>query len=148
MAVIRNSIVLFLSGILVFFNSGIALNIHYCQGNVASVSSIFQEEEKSCGIFQSHSCEATTEHSCCEPKTNISSACCSDDVLLLQDFSDKVFSEKEFLKTKIIAVSVLVLKGYLGEVVSSKENYFIADYSFESNAPPLYQLYCNYTYFG
>ena len=52
--------------------SGFAFNVHYCEGEIASISSIFKMEEP-CEMEEPHE-----EKTCCALVADDHSSCCSD----------------------------------------------------------------------
>ncbi len=131
---------LILAFLLLVSNSGLALNVHYCGGKIASVSSTFSKEEV---------CETPVkeEKPCCAKPDMQHKKCCSDKEVNLKNKTEKIVVKTiAFDLEAVEAVPTWLLKVY-SPVTSNAPSNKIA-YSFEAHAPPLYQLYCQYTLFG
>lgn len=130
-------------------NSGLAFNVHYCEGKIASISSIFSKEE----ICEPSASELTKqipdnlEGNCCAKPEITHKECCSDKKVNLKNKTEKIiiktlaldynpeyFSSYKYLPPSIIDVDINTDK-------------FIAFYG-ETNAPPLYKLYCQLTFYA
>lgn len=131
---------LFLMSFLIVVSSlGMAFNVHFCKGSIASISSEF---------YPSKACEMAVEaetKSCCKKKIK-TKKCCSD-----KKVSFKSKTEKITYKTSFAIDSYLVLNeiNYVFEtpfvsIQNNKKDY----YSFESNAPPRYKLFCKLTFYA
>lgn len=129
---IKKQIVLFLSFLVLFANSGMAFTIHFCHNNIASVSinSTTQNMGKDC-------CEAIEkETECCKNKEIKLSvkidqigaklfSFCPDFVYDLYHWKPLFFNKEVFYK-----------------------NSNISPYFCDANAPPLYLLYSQYTFYS
>ena len=130
-------------------NSGLAFNVHYCEGKIASISSIFSEEEI---------CEPSTgelikqipdnlEGNCCAKPEITHKACCSDKKVNFKNKTEKIiiktlaldYHPEYFYSYKYVPFSVI-------DVENSTDK-FIAFYG-KTNAPPLYKLYCQLTFYA
>jgi len=132
--------------ILLFSNVGLAFNIHYCQGQIEKISSVYSHHKHNdvCEMQQQ------AEKSCCN-KTTISSQkdddCCKDDILTQNPI------DKNFVK-----VFPIQLDPFISTEIWNSENYdWIpilkkADSSpafyCDSNAPPLFKLYCRLIFYA
>lgn len=133
---------LFLAFFLLVSNSGFAFNVHFCEGKIASVSSIFNVEEI---------CEmatVSTEKACCSKEAEVShEKCCSNKVVDLQDKTDT-----EIVKSFSLQIAIPFLQNNQKLVVfapiSVLDNSSIATYYFEANAPPLFKLYSQYLFYA
>lgn len=122
-------------------NSGLAFNVHYCEGKIASITSVFSQEEV---------CEmpVVVEKTCCAKKLETNhKKCCSDKKVDLKNKTEKII-------IKIISLDFepAFYSDYKDQVfaIVAKQNFiheFPAFYC-ESNAPPLYKLYCQYTFYS
>ncbi len=125
---------LFLAFLLLVSNVGLAFNVHYCGGEIASVSVkpiAYQKAEKSC----------------CSKKVEKEESCCKDKVVNFQKKSDntvlKVFS--------IDSPFYFIIKESQTFVFSSEANLKSAQatsYFCASNAPPLFKLYSQYIFYA
>lgn len=129
----QKPISLFLAFFFLFSNLGVAMNVHYCGDEIASVSlrsSIepTASEKDCCGIFEQKS-------HCCK---------------------DKVFHfEKKTDQATVLAMHALDFEAipfYLWNPVvllplSVRESKLEKKYTFQSNAPPLFVLYSRYIFY-
>jgi len=119
--------------------SGLAFNVHYCGGEVASVSSIFEVDEP---------CEMEVEHeeiSCCAKPSDDHSGCCSDEVIQA-DFDEVIIKQISFDFDFVSILPVFTTHlFYSNEVVKTKQ---LLEYYCDSNAPPLYQLFSQFVFYA
>ncbi len=135
----KNCLLFLLASLIVISSIGMAFNVHFCKGKIVYVSTDFSQGEP---------CEMSDldqKKSCCNKKL-ASKKCCSD-----KKVSFKNKTEKINYKTSFALYSFLVLTE--NNVIFKIPTYFIQIkkkdvYSFESNAPPLYKLYCNLTFYA
>lgn len=119
--------------------SGLAFNVHYCGGEVASVSSIFKADEP---------CETDAEQdeeSCCAKPSEDHSGCCSNEVIQA-DFDDVIIKQINFNFDYVSVLPVFTTPiFYSKEVVETRQ---VLDYYCDSNAPPLYQLFSQFVFYA
>ena len=133
-----------LSILIAFFvlvsNSGLAFNVHYCEGKIASISSVFSQEEV---------CDApvVVEKTCCGKIETAHNKCCSDKKVDLKSKSEKII-----LKTISLDFEPAFFSEYkdFTFVVTNVQHTTDENAAFycDSNAPPLYKLYCQYTFYA
>lgn len=126
---------------LLLSNSGMALSVHYCGGEIASVSSIYSIDE-SCKMPVK---EVEKPH-CAEDKEN-HSKCCDDEIISLQDKSDtvivKIFS---FNVDSFFFFEEWEPLVFLTDIVTILSQF--SAYYCDANAPPLFKLHCQYTLYA
>ncbi|PVX45195.1 hypothetical protein C8C85_0974 [Flavobacterium sp. 103] len=128
----KRHISIFLAVLLLVSNVGLAFNVHYCGGEISSVS------------LNSTLPSMQSEKGCCEKKVvSKKDSCCKDKKILIQKKVDngivKSFSfqfDYVFLAPEFHAV---VFKA----VPSFKNNQSLTYYC-DANAPPLFKLYSQY----
>lgn len=136
----KKHISLLLAFFLLVSNSGLAINVHYCEGKIAAVSSVFSKEEI---------CETPVkeEKSCCAKPDPQHKKCCSDKEVNLKNKTEKIV-----LKTISFDLDSVYFQNEWNVVVfNSKPTTSYTNnvvYYCDANAPPLYQLYCQFTLFG
>ena len=120
-------------------NSGLAFTVHYCEGKIASISSIFSKEEQ-CKM------PLLEEESCCAKPEVSHKACCSDKKINLKSKTEKIiktisldFESAFFSEYKNQTLAVVEAQCF------SKER---TTFYCESNAPPRYKLYCQFTFYA
>jgi hypothetical protein len=114
-------------------NSGFAFTVHFCDDKVASVS-----------LFENENC-TKTEESCCGVVEKVSD-CCSDKVIKIEDNSEKIV-------LKIIQINNFILPTFIDKSISInrveiQKSANELHYFCEANAPPLYKLYQQYTFYA
>ena len=137
--IFKKQISLLIAFLVLVSNSGLAFNIHFCEGEIASITSVFTKPEV---------CEMPVqkEAACCVKEEPTHEECCSDKEVNLKNDVEKVivkisidsnyiFTFNEFTPLEF---SHSATKKSLQEVV----------YNCDANAPPLYQLYCQYTFYA
>jgi hypothetical protein len=129
---INKHIAILLSMLLLASNIGLAFNVHYCGGKIASVSLVSPKND-----FQK---------GCCE-KAEKKSSCCKDKKVKIEKKTDnsvvKTFSfqlEMPFTSSDWKPIDELSITHF-------KNNSFTAFYC-ESHAPPLYKLYSQYIFYA
>jgi hypothetical protein len=131
----------FLTALLVLVsNSGLAFSVHYCGGKIASVSSVFSKEEI-CNM------PVMAEKTCCAKPEADNNDCCSDKKINLKSKSEKII-----IKTISLDFETVYFLDYKPQLfaeakIQHSTNKNVAFYC-ESNAPPLYKLYCQYTFYA
>ena len=135
----------YISFILAFFllvsNSGIAFNVHFCEGKISSVSSVFSKSEV---------CEMPVqpaENKCCAEKAKSHESCCKDKVVNLQDKADdsviKVFSFHLDIPFLIEEWKPVVFSS-----IPNLKRSQITSYFCDANAPPFFKLYHQYIFYA
>ncbi|MFN3756243.1 MAG: HYC_CC_PP family protein [Flavobacterium sp.] len=129
---LRKSISLLLAFFLLVSSSGWSLNIHYCGGEIASVTAFEKEESNCCGHHsEKEICCSTEQH-----EQEEHDECCSDDLLQVE-LEDTVLSFFDFDFFDTLPYHGPSFMNIEGE--DSFPSYLY--YYCESNAPPLYLLY-------
>lgn len=121
-------------------NSGLAFNVHFCEGKIASVTSVFSDEEV---------CEmpVEVEKSCCAKAEQTHEKCCSDKEVNLKNKTEKII-----IKTIAFDMDTVF---YFNEYKTLQFGFYqdqfqtpIVAYYCDANAPPLYKLYCQFTFYA
>ena len=123
----------FLAFFLFVSNLGLAMNVHYCGDEIASIninsiSSLNDVEDSCCGIVEKLS------------------HCCKDKVVHLEKKTDQA----TVFTVQLDSVDVFVYDTWQPIVFSPfSVNDFnrSSEYSFQSNAPPLFKLYSKYIFY-
>lgn len=125
-------------------NIGLALNVHYCKGEISSISFAYKIQEP-CNPHhetkQGHKHDA--KKACCAIKDN-HKKCCKDDVVKLQDENAGKVIAKSLqldLGTFCTFEEWRPLHVYYTNPVAKKET---PSFYCDSHAPPLFKLYCRY----
>jgi len=131
---------LFLAFLLLVSNAGLAFNVHYCGGKIASVSSVFQGG-KVCEM------EIPVEKACCAKKiVETKKKCCSDKIVGFKKSNDVVIKAFSF---EIAAPFVIpVLKPLIFTAVSFSQKQQNTTYYCDAHAPPLFKLYSQYIFYA
>ena len=130
----RKQISLFLAFFLLVSNLGLAFNVHYCDNEIASVS------------INTASNSQEIEKDCCG-KVEKESKCCKNKIIRSNEKSDQI-------TVKISSIDAnynLVFNEWKPNVFTSKIHFKKRDiptYYCDANAPPLYLLYSQYTFYA
>jgi hypothetical protein len=131
---IKKCISLFLALLLLVSNVGMAFNVHYCAGEIASVSIESQHQQ-------------IKEKGCCEKIVSKKDSCCKDKVFHFQKKSDNALVKIFFFELN----SPFLVQEWQPVVFSSTTNFKItpvATYYCDANAPPLFKLYSQYIFYA
>lgn len=124
---------LFLAFLLLVSNVGMAFNVHYCAGEIASVSLESQQQIK--------------EKGCCEKIVSKKDSCCKDKVFHFEKKSDNAI-----VKIFFFELNAPFLIQEWQPVIFSLTAYFkitpVATYYCDANAPPLFKLYSQYIFYA
>ena len=134
-----------ISFILAFFllvsNSGLTFNVHFCEGSIASVSSVFSKEEACKMPVQSEG------KKCCAEKAKKYKSCCNDKLVNLKDKSDHLI-----LKSFSFTSDFIFLNEEWNPIIYSSILRFkkkqITSYFCDANAPPFFKLYHKYIFYA
>jgi len=133
---------LFLAILLLVSNIGLAFNVHYCEGEIASISSVYNIEKISDAPKIS-----IVDEECCAENEKDHKQCCKDKVVDLEDKSPdtiiKTFSFQIDIPFLIQDWKPILFQ----EIVSLKRGEKIVYYC-DANAPPLFKLYNQYIFYA
>ncbi|MEL1243494.1 hypothetical protein AAEO56_04405 [Flavobacterium sp. DGU11] len=142
---LRSYISTLLSVLILVSNIGMALNVHYCHGEVASVSLAYRIQEP-CGTKVE---KKAAPKSCCAKPVVTHKSCCKNDVVKLQDTkSDNIIVKSlqldlgAFCPAEVWNSDTL---HYSEAPVAQKDQ---PSFYCESHAPPLFKLYCQYIFYA
>jgi hypothetical protein len=130
----RKQISVILAFFLLVSNLGVAFNVHYCDGEIASVSinSFLNSQE--------------IEKDCCG-KVERESKCCKNKIIKSVEKSDQIV-----VKIASVASNYNLVFNDWKPVVLLNKKYFkrrdVPAYYCDTNAPPLYLLYSQYTFYA
>ena len=131
---ITKHISIFLAILLLVSNVGLAFNVHYCGGNIASVS------------LENFSKNNNSEIDCCGKEIKKSS-CCNDKKIKIEKKSDnsivKTFSFEIHQPFNIIEWKSIKVVDF-----SSFTNNQTLHFWCDANAPPFYKLYSQYIFYA
>ncbi|NGY36143.1 hypothetical protein FQU23_001295 [Flavobacterium sp. XN-5] len=134
----KKHISLLLAIFLLVSNMGMAVNVHYCGGEIASIAPVY---------LKSSSVEQTKEKGCCSSVSESKESCCMDKVVQLQKKSDNFV-----VKTFFFNIATAVLTPEWSPIIyAGTSNFKIksADYYFcDANAPPFFKLYHQYIFYA
>ena len=121
-------------------SSGIVVNLHYCCGELETITMVTEHT----------SCSDDAADSCCgveDLSKTADDGCCDDDVINLND-SDV---DTVLLTYNGLDLFVGVLNQYESQVFTETAPLIqsaLPYYTYQSNAPPLYKLYCTYIHYA
>ena len=133
---------LFLALLLLVSNIGLAFTVHYCEGKIASIASVFNTDE----LCETQS-QSTTTSCCADAIQSDHDSCCKDKVVQIDDNSDEVivktFSFQIAVPMVIPSWNTLVFKAITLQKRTPSYFYFC-----DANAPPLFKLYSQYIFYA
>jgi len=124
---------LFLAFLLLVSNVGMAFNVHYCAGEIASVSLESQQQIK--------------EKGCCEKIVSKKDSCCKDKVFHFQKKSDNAIV-KAFLFELNVPFLIQEWQPVVFSLISNFKGTQTTTYYCDANAPPLFKLYSQYIFYA
>lgn len=138
----KKHISFFLALFLLLSNVGVAIDVHYCCGEIASVKPV---------IWETIEYQNTVEESCCPPKASSNleknDSCCKDKVVHFQKKSENVI-----VKSISFQPDFNFLFEEWNPIVFSEitnfENSLTTSYYCDANAPPLFKLYHQYIFYA
>lgn len=136
----RKSTSLILAFFLLVSNMGMALNLHFCEGKLASISTAYNVQE-TCEILKS------SDKKCCAEKETDHKKCCSDKELDLKKNSEEVII-KIFSFQVDVPCLVNDWKPIIFEVLQESVPQNSFEYICDANAPPLFKLYSQYIFYA
>ncbi|SCY70438.1 HYC_CC_PP family protein [Flavobacterium caeni] len=120
---------------------GLAVNVHYCGGQIAGISTAYNLSDISTDDFQS------VEKSCCMTEAG-EKGCCDNKLVKVDKKTDSQTVVKTFslqLEAPFLAESWKpIVFGSVPQTTPSQP----AAYYCEAHAPPLYQLYSQYIFYA
>lgn len=113
---------------------GLTLTVHFCSGTLASVSAVSQV---------SVAIEDVIPEECCIVKSKTNEDCCSDSIIDLSEVKDdSLFSV--FDSSKLFVAVIPTLRSLVFTASVRENKIALPNYTFQSNAPPLFKLYSTY----
>ncbi|KOS07777.1 hypothetical protein AM493_18255 [Flavobacterium akiainvivens] len=143
---LNKHISILLSALVLFANMGLALNVHYCHEKVTSVSFAYKVAEPANSHHHTH--DEDEGKGCCKKVVDNHKKCCKDDVLKVKDTPEKaIVKSLQFDLGAFYTVETWKPSVFSGfDVVKVKKD--TPSFYCESNAPPLYKLYCQYVLYA
>jgi hypothetical protein len=139
---IKRYIGILLSALILFSNIGLALNVHYCHGSVSAVTLAYSQKD---------ACAEKSENkkgACCAAPNESHKSCCKNSIVKLQDKTDNAVTKSFQLDLGAfypVDVYTPLVVFYANAPVAVKDS---PSFYTDSNAPPLYKLYCQYVFYA
>lgn len=131
---------MFLAFLLLVSNIGLAVNVHYCAGEIASVSSGYN-------IGEIREIPVMPEEACCKELKAVGKKCCSDKIVDLEDKTDDVV-----VKTFSFQIEMPFVghdwKPLVFPSANNLQSAQIVSYYCDAHAPPLFKLYSQYIFYA
>ncbi len=125
----------FLALLILCSNVGLAFNVHYCGGEIASIKSVYSTDEFAIK-------NVPTQKSCCAEKAKEDESCCKDKVIKLKAKSDVVVKTFTF---SIVAPFVFPSDNVvIFPPINVLDKLPTTEYYCDANAPPLFKLYSQF----
>lgn len=132
---LKKHISIFLGFLILISSFGLTFTVHYCKEEIASISLFFQKEEP-----------CVSEKSCCA-KEDSHDSCCSNKLVKVEKKSDDIIVKSFQLDLDNFVVAYF-WKSIFYFLFESKSIQNSIDFYCDSNAPPLYKLYCQYVFYA
>lgn len=131
----KKHISIFLAVLLLVSNVGLAFDVHYCGGEIASVS------------LNSTLPSLQTEKGCCEKKVvSKKDSCCKDKKIVFQKKTDNGIVKSFSFQLDAVYL-VPEFQPVVFEARPSFKNKLSLTYYCDANAPPFYKLYNQYLFY-
>ncbi len=131
--VFRKHISLLLTFFLLVSNLGLAFNVHYCDDKIASVSlstvPVSEKTDECCGVVEK------------------GSSCCNDKIIKAEIKSDQIIVKTLSFDADFVPVDVYWKPLFYVNDINFKQKDKVTYYC-DANAPPLYLLYSQYTFYS
>lgn len=128
----KKHISIFLAVLLLVSNAGLAFNVHYCGGEISSVS------------LNSTLSSLQSEKDCCDKKVvSKKDSCCKDKKIVVQKKSDNGIVKSFSFQFDYVFIAPEFQPVVFETVPGFKNNLSLAYYC-DANAPPLFKLYSQY----
>lgn len=140
---IKKYISTLLTMLILVSSMGLALNVHYCHGKVSSINFAYRKAEPCNGHKDEKKAHA------CGVEKDSHKKCCKDDLVKLKDTkSDNILSKSLQLDLGAFCLSEEWNPNTLYLTTASIVTKDTPSFYCESNAPPLYRLYCQYIFYA
>jgi hypothetical protein len=126
---------LFLAFLLLVSNIGFAYTVHYCGGEIASVT------------LKTKETAIISEKGCCEKIIAKKDSCCKDKVFRFEKKSENV-TLKAFSFEPYIAFAIQKWQPITIDLITNFKKNQIISYYCDAHAPPLFKLYNQYIYYA
>jgi hypothetical protein len=120
-------------------NIGLAVNVHYCGGQIAGISTAYNVSNISADDFKAE------EKACCIPKPG-ERGCCDNKVVKVEKKSDGFVKSFSFQLDAPFVIQNW--KPVVFATVAKITQPQTASYYCDAHAPPLYQLYSQYIFYA
>ncbi|UFH36777.1 HYC_CC_PP family protein [Flavobacterium acetivorans] len=135
---LKRHISLLLAIFLLVSNLGLAVNVHYCGGEIASVAPVY---------FKVSPTGQSSEEQCCTSVSETNETCCKDKLVDFQKKSDH-FVVKTFFFSLVTAVLVPDWSPLVFPLEANFKVYPVTPYVCDANAPPFFKLYHQYIFYA
>jgi hypothetical protein len=129
--IFKKQISVFIAFLLLVSNVGLAFDVHYCGGELASIT------------LNSPLSSLKSEKGCCEKVVSKKDSCCKDKKIVVQKKTDNsVFKSFSFQFDFAFILPETPTFGYTVSPIFQKKE--ALSYYCDANAPPLFKLYSQY----
>lgn len=138
---LRKCTSLILTALLLVSNMGLAFNVHYCGGKIASVSTVFRTEKP---------CEmpvVIVEKKCCAAQVTFKDDCCKNKKVDLHDSHDDTIIKISPVTVDLLSLPSAVYVPIFSRQIAVQRTVY-CDYFSEAHSPPFYQLYSQYIFYA
>ncbi len=139
--IFKKQISVFIAFFVLVSNSGLAFNVHFCEGKIASITSVFSDTEV---------CKMPVKEAkiCCAKKEELAQKkCCSDKEVNLKNKTEKIIIKTVAFDMDTVFYFSEYKTPQFGLSQDQSQTPIVAYYC-DANAPPLYKLYCQFTFYA
>jgi len=117
---------------------GLTLTVHFCGGSLAGVSAVSSKV----------ACEKEiAQEACCTKINTTKPGCCNDAVVDLSEVDEDSLFHNTAIEKQFVAV-LPNIAFYFFKNTKFQNKVALPNYTFQSNAPPLYKLYGTYIHYA
>lgn len=131
-----------LSSLILFANIGLALNVHFCHGKIASVGVSYKT------ITHCQPNEHKTKSCCAKAEVQKTKNCCKHSFIKLQDKADDAVTNNVQLDLAAFCLFQPVVPQQVFSTINAEIKKDAPSFYCNSHAPPLFKLYCQYIFYA
>lgn len=140
----KKHINLLLALLILVSNTGLAFNVHYCEGKISGITFSYQQEEL---CVEQKPVETKLQKSCCAQTTTHDSCCENSKVEIKKNATENVL-----IKTFQLDIAPFIQinewkSSFVGLVSDKVQKNNAPEYYCDTNAPPFYKLYSQFIFY-
>lgn len=141
---VRMYINMLLALLLLVSNTGLAFNVHYCEGKISGISFNYQTAEP---CLDEKPCEVKVDKSCCAVADTHDSCCENSKVDIKKTTTENILIKSLQLDLPVFLVVESWRPVFNTSVTTEKKWSDAPAFYWDTHAPPLYKLYSQYLFY-